>query len=127
MRDIYGCADLTIIAAAGGDSSAGGDSWAGLPGLRPNTRESGQITCVVDGISLGNVPSSSPSEKLAKSYGQTRAWTLQESTHSNRILIFTEEEIAFDCNQKSAWREGFALELVPDMWRKARRYKHTWY
>ena len=47
MNSIYECAYLTIIAAAGKDAEAG------LPGVRPNSRDVRQHLESVDGMRLG--------------------------------------------------------------------------
>jgi hypothetical protein len=123
MRTIYACADLTIVAAAGTDS------WAGLPGVREDTRglpslmevappppgrtrphnmtvmqsrpRFRQITRSVDGILLGNTPMAFR-DILQASCWQSRAWTFQESMLSHRMLVFTEELIGFDCNDENS-------------------------
>jgi hypothetical protein len=121
MRIIYGGADLTIVAAAGTDS------WAGLPGVRegtrrlPSLRESAhkppnrllppnvrqvrpttqQKTRLVDGVLLGDTQLAFH-DILQASRWQSRAWTLQESMLSHRLLVFTEEQIEFDCNDENS-------------------------
>ncbi|OCK76313.1 HET-domain-containing protein [Lepidopterella palustris CBS 459.81] len=103
MDEIYGSAFLTIIAASGSNS------WAGLPGLRSESRKSPNHTTVVSGIKVGNtkVP---PAKRLYDSVWNTRGWTLQESVLSKRVLVFTEDEVAFDCECQSGWCEGMDLE-----------------
>jgi len=124
MRNIYACADLTIVAAAGTDS------WAGLPGVREGTRglpilkevahtppdctrpqnmtlmmqtrpRFHQNTRLVDGILLGDTPMAF-GDILEASCWQSRAWTFQESMLSHRLLVFTEEQIGFDCNDENS-------------------------
>jgi hypothetical protein len=43
MNDIYASAYLTLVAAAGEDS------WAGLPGVLPNSRKIHQTSITIDG------------------------------------------------------------------------------
>jgi hypothetical protein len=123
MRSIYACADLTIVAAAGTDS------WAGLPGVREGTRglpilkevartppgctrpqnmtsmqsraKFHQNTRLVDGFLLGDTPMAF-GDILQESCWQSRAWTFQESMLSHRLLVFTEEQIGFDCKDENS-------------------------
>jgi len=102
MDQIYGASYLTIVAAAGTNS------WAGLPGLRPGTRDIHQVTEMIAGMTLG---SCQPwfVESMNSSKWSTRAWTLQEYFLSKRLFIFTPEQIYFQCHQ-ALWLEDVHLE-----------------
>ncbi|KAF2491848.1 HET-domain-containing protein [Lophium mytilinum] len=109
MGEIYKGAHLTIIAGAGEDS------WAGLPGVREGTRVRRQHLANVEGMLLGNKKTSSKNH-LSRSRWITRGWTLQEMVLSKRVLIFTKDEIAYDCRAGSGRCESMHLEHLPP-WR----------
>jgi len=90
MDAVYGNAHLTIIAAAGGDSAYG------LPGVGLRPRVTQQL------ISLGKTTFirtfTHLQETLKASKWATRGWTFQEGVLSTRKLIFTDHQVAFQCN-----------------------------
>ena len=90
MGLIYSQALFSII-AAGGDNAD-----APLPGLRPGSRSVVQHTEVVNGLRL-IVPFPMLSQQLNTSIWNTRAWTFQERLLSRRSLIFTSQQVYFDC------------------------------
>ncbi|KAH7064282.1 heterokaryon incompatibility protein-domain-containing protein [Paraphoma chrysanthemicola] len=93
MNFIYQNASLTIVAAAGASSNYG------LPGVRPNSR-CPQPTLVIQGTTWVSILSK-PSETVSASKWSKRAWTFQEGLFSRRRLIFTEEQVIFQCNTSS--------------------------
>jgi hypothetical protein len=106
MSDIYGCSYVTIV------SAAGSNSWAGLPGVRPGSRAVNQHIRTVQGMNLGTARKPRYT-KLDESIWNSRAWTLQESALSKRLLIFTLDEVLFDCELMSEWCESIHLEHAP--------------
>jgi Heterokaryon incompatibility protein (HET) len=101
MNDIYAAAYITIVAASGANS------WAGLPGIMPNSRHILQPSIVVEdeldpklnvefGLALPDFRSSVMSSPWAN-----RGWTFQERIFSSRMIIFTESQAFFCCNQTS--------------------------
>ena len=106
MDRIYGAAYVTIVAAAGNDS------WAGLAGFRPDTRTINQETELVAGMTLG---SCQPwfVESMNTSRWTSRAWTLQENFLSRRLLIFTPQQVYFQCHS-TLWLEDVCLEGIAD-------------
>lgn len=91
MDAIYGCARLTLVAAAGSDAQAG------LPGIRASTRPSRQRAVHIDkSVVLAGVL---PTFKAVvdKSIWNTRGWTYQERILSESKLYFTEEQAYFEC------------------------------
>jgi hypothetical protein len=118
MHGIYKTAFLTVVAASGKHANAG------LPGLRPNTREYEQREVVVidpmdqnPGLSLMTTVKKNP-QSWASSYsvGQgdlemsgwnRRAWTMQEKALSRRTITFSEEQVSWDCPCASFWEEAF--------------------
>jgi hypothetical protein len=90
MDAIYEASQITIIAAAGQDADAG------LPGVSNTPRNSQPV------IDLGNVKlvysMASPQDVIKQSKWFTRGWTLQEAILPNRRLVFTDDQIYFECN-----------------------------
>ncbi|KAH7075190.1 heterokaryon incompatibility protein-domain-containing protein [Paraphoma chrysanthemicola] len=93
MNSIYRCANLTIIAAAGAGSQYG------LPGVQPGSRDP-QPRLVMHGTTWVSVLSH-PGRVVRESKWSKRAWTYQEGFFSRRRLIFTEEQVIFQCNSAS--------------------------
>ncbi|KAH8665212.1 heterokaryon incompatibility protein-domain-containing protein, partial [Tricladium varicosporioides] len=92
MDLIYQNADLTIIAAIGEDPSYG------LPGVSLRERKPQHLTIC---SSVGKhflISAQSWSEKaIEETKWKTRAWTYQEGILSRRRLVFTEEQMYFEC------------------------------
>lgn len=102
MDSIYHNAELTIIAAAGSDPTYG------LPGISSRLREPYPTITVrdIDIISTLRHPHSSiPSSKWA-----TRGWTLQEAVLSRRRLVFTDDQVYFECTAMNC-NESLASSL----------------
>lgn len=110
MSAIYLNASLTIVAASGKDCDAG------LPGLRPGTRiyEQREVTVVEPsdqnpGLSVINTLKSHPrtiartmnrgEEDLERSVWRTRGWTMQETFLPSRMLVFTDNQVLWSCQQ----------------------------
>ncbi|KAH7094939.1 heterokaryon incompatibility protein-domain-containing protein [Paraphoma chrysanthemicola] len=90
MDMIYRAASLTIIAAAGDNSNHG------LPGVGSRNRIqypsiTVQGTTWISGSRYFR-------ELMVKSKWYTRAWTYQEDFFSQRRLVFTDEQVFFECN-----------------------------
>lgn len=92
MDLIYQNADLTIVAAAGDDSSHG------LPGI--STSRTPRISFRNGSILYYEVKRTTQ-ELIENSKWDTRAWTFQEWIFSRRRLVFTETESLFLCNALS--------------------------
>ena len=90
MDIIYRQAILTIFATAGNDSNAG------LPGIRPNSRSLRQACQNVQGMTLA-IKLADLSPILQNSRWASRAWTFQEEILSRRRLYFTEHQVYFQC------------------------------
>jgi hypothetical protein len=90
MDSIYANAELTIIAAAGDDHHYG------LPGVNATERKpqpSIQLPCLTLVSSLEN-----PRHIITDSAWMTRGWTYQEGLLSRRRLIFTDQQVYFQCS-----------------------------
>lgn len=90
MDAVYKHASLTIIAAAGTDESTG------LPGVTQD-RLAKQTSIQTDEVSiLSTLPS--PVHQIVESKWASRAWTFQEAILSRRRLVFTEDQLYFECD-----------------------------
>lgn len=104
MDAIYRHSILTIIDAAGSDSQSG------LPGMHDGTRTQVQTPFTIKGVTL--VRTVDPINinsvgYLAESNWNTRGWTFQEGMLSPRALIFTKEQVYWQCSQASWCEDGF--------------------
>jgi hypothetical protein len=118
MDVIYQRALLTIVAFSGDNSDAG------LPGIRPGSRSREQHpftikeTRIVE--SLDPVRKISWGNYLGDSCWDRRAWTFQEKLFSSRSLIFTAEQIYWECPNGSWCEEGiWEVFERPSMLRRA--------
>jgi hypothetical protein len=114
MDSIFGIASVTIVAASGVDANAG------FPGIKLGSRTREQIPFTIKGVSLlrtldlegpaawnrGDWPS-----YLGDTVWYNRGWTFQEKLFSSRALIFTSEQVYWEC-QKATWREDGLWETT---------------
>lgn len=104
MDAIYGHSTLTIIDAAGGDAHTG------LPGIRQESRTQLQKPFKAKGVTL--VQTLDPinvtrTGYLTESKWNSRGWTFQEGILSPRTLIFTAEQVYWQCIEASWCEDGF--------------------
>jgi hypothetical protein len=103
MDLIYGQAFVTIIAASGSDAEAG------LAGVGSTTRE------IFSPIRTGKLQIRStlvhPHSLITRSIWASRGWTLQEAKLSPRRLVFTEEQVYFECKRMRC-QESIDIPLV---------------
>ncbi|KAF3811753.1 hypothetical protein GCG54_00014504 [Colletotrichum gloeosporioides] len=90
MDSIYHNAELTIIAAAGSDPTYG------LPGIGNKHRQP-HPTLVIRDINIVSTLRH-PEKAIQSSKWSTRGWTLQEAVLSRRRLVFTDDQVYFECN-----------------------------
>jgi Heterokaryon incompatibility protein (HET) len=91
MDNIYEGAEMTIVAAGGKDASFG------LPGVRSTPRRI-QPCLHLNELNVDLVSClSDPKDTLQSSTWNSRGWTYQEAILSRRLLIFTEEQIYWEC------------------------------
>ncbi|KAH9906862.1 heterokaryon incompatibility protein-domain-containing protein [Xylariomycetidae sp. FL2044] len=90
MYLIYRNAELTIIAAAGSGPEYG------LAGINSRSR-SRQPTCTVGRFEIISTLRH-PHKTIQSSKWSTRGWTFQEAALSRRNLVFTEDQVYFECN-----------------------------
>lgn len=102
MDTIYKASEFTIIAAAGYDENDG------LPGVGSTTRTIQPI------ISFGNLTITStmphPHHVIKAARWSTRGWTLQESILARRRLVFTKDQVYFECNAMNCF-ESLSIPL----------------
>jgi hypothetical protein len=107
MASIYANATFTIV------DGIGRTCEAGLPGVRRNTRIPRQEKICIQGTHFVTViESSDPVAKfgrLRQSAWWSRGWTLQEFLFSSRLLIFTEDQLHWHCDNAD-WLEETVLE-----------------
>lgn len=101
MDLIYNFAALTIVAAAGDSASFG------LPGVsRPRNL---QPTISVDG-QLWVSALEDPRQCVARSTWSSRAWTFQEGLFARQRLLFTTDQVAFECNGANFFFESLSQD-----------------
>lgn len=99
MHHIYGRASITIIAAAGDGP------YHGLPGVRMN-RRSPPIVRLPHRTLFATLPD--PKLLVDTSAWSTRGWTFQEGLLARRRLVFTDQQVYFECSEigvAEAWEE----------------------
>ena len=93
MDKVYSCAVITIVAAAGESANYG------LPGVS-NTLRRAQPCAVVRGQLLASTMRSSQ-VAIGSSRWATRGWTYQEAALSKKRLVFTDDQVFFECKGMS--------------------------
>ncbi|KAF2802711.1 HET-domain-containing protein, partial [Mytilinidion resinicola] len=89
MSSIYKGARFTIVAATGKDSNAG------LPGVNDSKRST-QPVANVGKLQLISTMRP-PIYAIPESIWASRGWTLQEAVLSHRRLVFTDDQLYFEC------------------------------
>ncbi|KAI9728595.1 MAG: hypothetical protein M1834_007623 [Cirrosporium novae-zelandiae] len=103
MDVIYSSAIFTIVAAAGKDADAG------LPGLHlDSSRPVLDAIENIQGLNLG-IARRPFVDSITESTWEERGWTFQEKILSKRLMIFTDEQVFFHCNE-ATWFEDTILE-----------------
>ncbi|KAI8668487.1 HET domain-containing protein [Fusarium keratoplasticum] len=122
MDIIYGRATLTIV------NAAGDNAFSGLPGVRAGTRVQQEEPFSIEGdqdnedeptwLVQTHEPIRTSRELVGDSCWFTRGWTYQEAMLSQRWLIFTPEQVYWECRQ-ATWREDACWELP--QWREKKQ------
>lgn len=112
MDNIYEGAFVTMVAAAGKDSSFGlpGAAVAGRPRREQSHVNIGSMSLI------GSLPTAH--EVICESVWATRGWTYQEAVLSRCLLIFTEYQVHFVCPTR-IWSEDRA-----SLWKDTPRLGH---
>jgi hypothetical protein len=104
MDSIYGRASLTIIDAAGSDAHGG------LPGIQSASRFQEQTPFQIKGVTLVQtldpISIHGPSY-MSESKWNARGWTFQEGILSTRALVFTPEQVYWQCEEATWCEDGF--------------------
>lgn len=95
MNTIYEKAVLTIIAAAGEDETYG------LPGVGQRLREP-QNMARFTGLSVISTMKH-PHSSIRSSRWASRGWTFQEAALSRRRLVFTDQQMYFECDSMNCF------------------------
>ena len=103
MDLIYQNSFVTIVAAAGTDP------YFGLPGVGATPRTPQPSAWIEGRCLVSTLPD--PELLIKASKWRQRAWTYQESLLSTRRIIFTEQQVCFEC------RQGVAHEIVKLVYR----------
>ena len=101
MDLIYSGAHLTIIAAAGHDPDFG------LPGVS-STHRVPQARIQIGNHTLCSTMED-PTRVIKHSTWMSRAWTFQEALFSRRRLVFTEQQVYYEC-MATSWTETVNFE-----------------
>ena len=111
MADVYSFAYFTIVAANGEDADAG------LMRLRPNPQQSEHPTLIIqDGILTPILPDRPRlTEMIEKSKWNSRGWTYQEHLLSKACVVFTEDEVLFQCGGLEE-REAYKIRPTGSSW-----------
>lgn len=112
MNKIYESAYLIIIAAAGDNCEYG------LPGAG-NQRRPELPTLTLNGVKWG-LRARRLKGLVQGSKWYTRAWTYQEAFFSTRRLVFTEEQVFFECNSCQALEDSpiaIPAQIEPEKYR----------
>lgn len=109
MDLIYSAARLAIVAAAGSNHSHG------LAGAGSTSRKALKSVKVSKDIAF--IPIKHAKDSVSESVWATRAWTLQEGLLARRRLVFTPDQIYFECRQMQM---AETLEIPLDVLHNAR-------
>ncbi|KAI2617020.1 heterokaryon incompatibility protein-domain-containing protein [Hypomontagnella submonticulosa] len=90
MDLIYAGAQITLVAAAGKDTTFG------LPGTSRKPRAESTMVTASGRVAL-HVATPGPGHAIENSKWASRGWTYQECLLSRRVLIFTEEQAYYEC------------------------------
>ncbi|KAK1752711.1 HET-domain-containing protein [Echria macrotheca] len=104
MDEIYRGADLTIVASAGTHADYG------IPGVSVTPREAPPRLVTIGKYTLVDMPKESFSLSRAEANWFERGWTYQEGVLSRRRLMFTENQVCFQCEDMDVW-EGLDIPL----------------
>jgi Heterokaryon incompatibility protein (HET) len=122
MHEIYARASVSIVAACGANANAR------LPGLTQGSRNPSPTSFEIQGVPLVVSLDPSPAKWW---FGDTpylhRGWTFQEKALSPRCLIFTQEQVYWEC-RRSLWCEDRAEESPwgPSLYEKTFTYGHSY-
>jgi hypothetical protein len=104
MDTIYRNAEITLVAAAGEDAGYG------LPGVS-NERNPQPV------VNLGNISIFSTithtRDAIKNSTWNKRGWTFQEAILSRRRLVFTDDEVYFECAGKNCFESSPHNLVIP--------------
>jgi hypothetical protein len=100
MDAIYEDADLVLVAAAGADETYG------LPGVS-RTPRTPQTTARFNGMRVISTMKD-PHFSIQSSKWASRGWTFQEAALSRRRLVFTDQQLYFECNSMNCFESIYS-------------------
>ena len=110
MDMVYGLASVTIIATAGIDAEAG------LPGVKQGSRSRIQAPFTANGVPLMETldPNGTGDAEsyIGESVWNERGWTFAKRLLSRKSLVFTDEQVYWEC-RKASWSEDSFREFPP--------------
>ncbi|KAK3953950.1 heterokaryon incompatibility protein-domain-containing protein [Pseudoneurospora amorphoporcata] len=98
MGAIYARSAITIIAAAGEDADYGLPG-VGLRARNPQLRTDSASVCTGDRLPRPLMVYHRPKEDIESTLWSTRGWTYQEALLSKRRLVFTDNQVFFQCQR----------------------------
>lgn len=108
MDKVYSNAMVTLFAAAGEDADFGLPGVGHAPGRKqPSASVHGSLLVSTLGL---------PERCVRKLRWATRGWTYQEGVFATKRLVFTEEQVHYECKSMECC-ESVALPEI-DEWRK---------
>ncbi|KAI1817711.1 heterokaryon incompatibility protein-domain-containing protein [Poronia punctata] len=115
MDAVYQNAELTLIAAAGRDETYG------LPGVGTKPR-SRQPVLRKHGVTV-IWSMRDPHQSINSSHWSTRGWTFQEAILSPRRLVFTDEQVYFECRTMNCFESLYSPLDRLHIKRKSKTYE----
>ncbi|KAK5087299.1 hypothetical protein LTR70_007242 [Exophiala xenobiotica] len=115
MDSIYARATVVIVAATCVDSNSM------LPGVSPfMIQDARLVQCLdpVDGVDI-DLRTGRSGAYLGTTIWDTRAWTLQERFLASRCLVFTDEQVFWECEESFCCEDSF--REIPHIIRNPRR------
>ncbi|KAK1783458.1 heterokaryon incompatibility protein-domain-containing protein [Copromyces sp. CBS 386.78] len=98
MGAIYARSAITIIAAAGEDADYGLPG-VGLRARNPQLRTDSASVCTGDRLPRPLMVYHRPKQDVKSTLWSTRGWTYQEALLSKRRLVFTDNQVFFQCQR----------------------------
>jgi hypothetical protein len=114
MNLIYEGAEITIV------NVAGDNAQSGLPGVDDEVRPRQPKAEIGDTVLVSTL--CSPREQVKNSIWSTRGWTYQEAVLSRRRLVFTSDQVYFECGGMAVC-ETIYLPLVEFHTKSLRRFQ----
>lgn len=103
MTDVYGNADLTLVAGRAGDSTKGFIANHFQPAIAPHRLEYTNPAAPEEGSSACFV---TLPRSLEKGPVEARAWCFQEAILSRRSVVYGVQQLCFGCQEGTCFEDG---------------------